>query len=144
MSYTIKQAVISMEHLTPAPPVENDEEAKQAKPPADQSWGTKSLSKRLNVSVDDAKRIEDELVADGLLIRTPGFYNTPRFNLSAAGAAYLVLARRGQKTAEQIVALLPRGPIAADPISMRGTLKEMHFRGIVRPIDDGAVYALVA
>ncbi|UTU07974.1 hypothetical protein CcrC1_gp288 [Caulobacter phage C1] len=145
MTYTRKQAVIALEHLTPPMPgVELDADGRKiAKPPADLSWGTKALSRRLNVDVATAKDIEDELVADGLLRRTPGFYNTPRFHLTESGAAYLILARRGAQTAEGIVERIPRGPIAADPISMRGTLNEMEFRGLVTT-SDGATYALAA
>ncbi|AXQ69878.1 hypothetical protein HOU03_gp390 [Caulobacter phage CcrSC] len=144
MTYTIKQALIALEHLTPSLPRETEDGEFETKPQADKSWGTISLARRLQTSKEAAKIIEDDLVEDGLMIRTPGYQGNPRFNLTDAGHAYLVLGRKGGLTAEQIVKRIPRGPCAADPISMRGTLLKMEFLGIVSSADGGQTYSLVS
>lgn len=153
MSFTRTQAVFALDFLTGKPETSENVAAQQrihdldmsspgAKPPADQSYGTIALARRLRVTKEEAKDIEAALVNVGLLAPSPGWQGNPRYIMTDAGFAYLVLARKSPLSAAEIVPRVPRGVFAGDAITMHGTLLKMNFMGLVSTADGGRTFRL--
>lgn len=110
---------------------------------------TEGLADKLGVTLIDAEQTEVTLVADGLLSRSPGFYQNPRFFLTDNGLAYLSLvSAKGPIDPQRALDAIKAQPwgdfYAGTRLQVYHALMTLVQQGYVTTDDGGGSFALVA
>lgn len=116
---------------------------------------TADLAKKLDCDLADAEEVEIGLVTETLLVRSPGFYQNPRFYLTDNGLAFLGMV--GARTPLDPQAILTKIKTAPEDASEQhwgafyaGTRLQVYQAcmtlvalGLATTEDGGATFALV-
>lgn len=96
--------------------------------------------------VDDGAALEAALVAAGLIARTPGWFHTPRYNLTEAGGGFIILAKSGRALSNAAIrvkmAQVENTSYAGDAISLQRALLGLVSAGILATTDGGATFSV--
>lgn len=107
------------------------------------------LARKLSITEGEAAEIENDQVVAGLVLKTPGWWRTPRYQITEAGLVFSALAdARGRAlTREKLHSVLVAGdatPYAGDVISLTITLGRLVELELVDSADGGATFFVEA
>lgn len=114
--------------------------------------GTKPLSdsagleRKLGLTAGDGPAYEQTLVDDGVIRPLAGYYMTPRYTITDAGRAYIIMAKAATQawTPDQILQRMPQDTLfAGNHLSFFNACNALVSAGLATTSDGGGSFTLV-
>ena len=106
---------------------------------------TTTLGRKIGLSADDAAAWEATLVGYGVIRPAPAYFNTPRYYITDAGRAFLIMCRQSTRAwaPSELLARIPEFSVfAGNELSFYIACRLLIQSGLATTADNGATFTL--
>lgn len=104
-----------------------------------------TLERKLGLVSGDGPAYEGTLVSQGVIATMAGYYHTPRYSITDAGRAYVIMAKSSAHawTPDEILARIPESVFAGNHLSILNACNVLVTAGLATTSDGQGSFTLV-